>query len=87
MPNHPIPVVLLARLAVDRHEQGKGIGKGLLKDALLRSLNAAEAIGVRAVLVHAKDSEAVAFYSRFGFVPSPTDAAHLMVLIKYIRRT
>jgi GNAT superfamily N-acetyltransferase len=85
MPNHPIPVVLLARLAVDQRQQGKGIGQGLLKDALIRCLNAADAIGIRAVLVHAKDSQAAAFYSRFGFVPSPTDPLHLMLLLKDIQ--
>jgi GNAT superfamily N-acetyltransferase len=57
VPSHPIPVVLLARLAVDRALQGAGIGKGLLRDALQRSLSAAEIIGIRAVLVHAKETE------------------------------
>src|SRR5690348_14599971 len=52
---HPVPVILLARLAVDRTEQGKGLGAGLLKDALLRAVQAADVIGCRAVLVHAKD--------------------------------
>ena len=86
MPSHPIPVVLLARLAVDRQHQGKGVGAALLKDALLRSLNAADAIGIRAVLVHAKDPAAAAFYTHFGFVPSPTDPLHLMLLIKDIKK-
>jgi GNAT superfamily N-acetyltransferase len=86
MPGHPIPVVLLARLAVDRRFQGKGLGAGLLKDGLLRALNTAEAIGIRAVLVHAKDSTAASFYAHFGFVPSPTDPLHLMLLIKDIKR-
>jgi GNAT superfamily N-acetyltransferase len=85
MPSHPIPVVLLARLAVDQRQQGKGIGQGLLKDALIRCLNAADAIGIRAILVHAKDSRAAAVYSRFGFVPCPTDALHLMLLIEDIK--
>ncbi len=87
IPNYPVPVVLLARLAVDLRFQGKGLGKGLLRDALLRSLSAAEAIGVRALLVHAKDERAAQFYAQFGFLPSPTDPLHLMLLVKDIRRT
>ncbi|MGA2173388.1 MAG: GNAT family N-acetyltransferase [Verrucomicrobiota bacterium] len=87
IPSHPVPVVLLARLAVDRRFQRQGIGKGLLKDALRRSLSAAEVIGIRAILVHAKDPQAAAFYGRFGFVPSPTDALHLMLLMKDLRQT
>jgi len=87
VPNHPIPVVLLAWLAVDRRFQGKGVGKGLMRDALVRALAAAEVVGVRAVLVHAKDEDAVKFYSQFGFNPSPTDPLHLMLLIKDLRRT
>ena len=55
MARHPVPVILLARLAVDRTEQGKGLGAGLLKDALLRAVQAADVIGCRAILVHAKD--------------------------------
>lgn len=84
---HPIPVMLLARLAVDRSEQGQGLGKGLLKDALLRTLQAAEIGGLRAVVVHAKDNAAKAFYEKFGFEPSPLDEFHLMVLLKDVRRT
>jgi predicted N-acetyltransferase YhbS len=82
---HPVPVVLLARLAVDRTEQGKGLGAGLLKDALLRATQAAEVIGCRAVLVHAKDAAAKAFYQRFSFEPSPVDELHLYLLMKDIR--
>jgi GNAT superfamily N-acetyltransferase len=85
MPGHPIPVVLLARLAVNLNHQSAGIGKGLLKDALIRCATAADAIGIRAVLVHAKNQQAAAFYSRVGFVSSPTDPMHLMLLIKDIR--
>jgi predicted N-acetyltransferase YhbS len=87
IPNHPVPVVLLARLAVDRRFQGRGVGKGLLRDALLRSLAAAEVVGIRAVLVHAKDQHAADFYGQFGFAPSPTDPLHLMLLMKDLRRT
>jgi GNAT superfamily N-acetyltransferase len=85
MPSHPIPVILLARLAVEQGRQGQGLGAALLKDALRRCLNAADSIGIRAVLVHAKDAQAADFYAHFGFVPSPTDALHLMLLIKDIR--
>ena len=84
---HPIPVMLLARLAVDRSEQGKGMGRGFLKDALLRTLQAADIAGLRAVIVHAKDDAAKAFYERFGFEPSPLDARHLMLLLKDVRKT
>ncbi len=82
---HPIPVILLARLAVDRSEHGKGLGKGLLKDALLRAAQAADLIGCRAVLVHAKDEAARAFYTKFDFTPSPSDDLHLYLLMKDIR--
>src|ERR1700674_1836361 len=68
---HPIGVILLARLAVDRNERGAGLGKTLLVDALSRALTAADAIGARAILVHAIDDEAIAFYKKFGFEPSP----------------
>ena len=82
---HPIPVMVLARLAVDRSEQGCGLGKGLLKDALLRTLQAAEIAGLRAVIVHAKDDSARDFYERLGFQRSPIDEFHLMLLIKDIK--
>lgn len=82
---HPVPVILLARLAVDRSEQGRGMGAGLLKDALLRAAQAADLIGCRAVLVHAKDQAAKAFYQRFGFVSSPVDELHLYLLMKDIK--
>lgn len=84
---HPIPVILLARLAVDRREHGNGLGKALLKDALIRAAGAATAIGARAVLVHAKDEEARTFYEHFDFEPSPTDPLHLFLLMKDLQRT
>jgi predicted N-acetyltransferase YhbS len=83
--DYPIPVALLARLAVDQNWQRRGVGTGLLKDAMLRTLRVADQFGVRAVLVHAKDEDAKRFYMRFDFVPSPTDALHLYILIKDIR--
>src|SRR6266508_4434677 len=67
---HPIPLMLLARLAVATSWQGKGLGSGLLKDAMLRTLQAADLAGIRAIAVHAKD-DARAFYERFGFVAAP----------------
>jgi predicted N-acetyltransferase YhbS len=82
---HPVPVILLARLAVDRSEKGQGLGKGLLKDALLRAAAAADIIGCRAVMVHAKDEGAKAFYERFEFEPSPSDPFHLFLLMKDIK--
>lgn len=82
---HPIPVILLARLAIDISERGQGLGVALLKDALRRSASAADEIGARAVLVHAKDDEAKAFYQHFDFEPSPTDPLHLFLLMKDLR--
>ena len=85
--NHPIPVIILARLAIDQGEQGTGLGKGLLRDALLRIVAAADIIGGRAVLVHAKDNQAKSFYEHFGFEPSPIDQFHLYLLLKDIKKT
>ncbi len=82
---HPVPVMLLARLAVNRSEQGQGIGKALLKDAILRTAQAADIAGMRALLVHAKNDEARAWYESFDFEPSPTDQLHLFLLMKDIR--
>jgi GNAT superfamily N-acetyltransferase len=82
---HPVPIIVLARLAVDRTEEGKGLGAALLKDALLRAVQAADLIGCRAVLVHAKDKAAQAFYQRFGFEPSPVDELHLYLLMNDIK--
>jgi GNAT superfamily N-acetyltransferase len=83
---HPIPVMILARLAVTKAEKGKGIGKGLLKDALQRTAQAADIAGIRAIIVHAKDDDARAFYLRFDFDLSPTDPNHLFLLLKDVRR-
>jgi GNAT superfamily N-acetyltransferase len=84
LPRHPIPVILLARLAVDSTEQGRGLGAALLKDALLRTVQAAEIAGLRAMLVHAKDDSAKRFYEKFGFEPSPIDAYHLFLRLSDI---
>jgi GNAT superfamily N-acetyltransferase len=84
MPN-PIPVVVLGRLAVDRRFQGRGLGKALLRDATLRTLQAADIAGIRALLVHAKDERGQAFYARSGFLPSPLDPFTLMLPLKDAR--
>ena len=83
----PIPIVLLARLAVDKAEQGLGLGSALLKDALQRAYAGAEIIGGRAVLVHAIDAEAAAFYRKYGFESCPGLELHLMLLMKNLRAT
>lgn len=82
---HAIPVMLLARLAVDLRWQQQGVGAALLKDATLRTLQAAEIAGIRALVVHAKDEGARQFYERFDFHPSPTDPLHLFILLKDLR--
>lgn len=83
--NHPVPVMILARLAVASAEQKRGLGKALLKDALLRTAQAAEIAGIRALLVHAKDDEARQWYMNFDFEESSTDPYHLFLLMKDIR--
>ena len=79
------PLMLLARLAVATSWQGKGLGSGLLKDAMLRTVQAADIAGIRAMAVHAKDNDARAFYERFGFAQAPTDPYHLLILLKDVR--
>jgi GNAT superfamily N-acetyltransferase len=83
---HPVPVILIARLAVDHTWQGKGLGAALLLDALRRVVSAADIVGIRAVLVHAKDEAAKRFYQHFDFDPSPVDPMHLFLLVKEIAR-
>ncbi|NBQ10171.1 MAG: N-acetyltransferase, partial [Betaproteobacteria bacterium] len=70
---HPVPVMVLARLAVDKEHQRKSLGKVLLKDALLRTAQAADIAGIRSLLVHAKDDVARRWYESWEFEPSPTD--------------
>ncbi len=82
---HAIPVMLLARLAIDLKHQRHGLGQALLKNALLRTVQAADIAGIRALLVHAKDEKARAWYERFDFVPSPTDSHHLYLLMKDLK--
>ncbi len=83
---HPVPLMLLARLAVTQTWQGKGVGTGLLKDAIHRTLEAADIAGIRALAAHAKNDAARDFYEHFGFIPSPTDPLHLFVLVKDLRK-
>jgi len=83
---HSVPILLLARLAVHKDWQGNGIGKALLKDAVLRTMQAAEIAGIRALAVHAKDDHARRYYEQFDFIASPTDPLHLFVLLKDLRR-
>ena len=81
----PVPAILLARLAVDRRHQGRGLGRSLLQDVLLRCVKAADAIGARVLLVHAKHEGAKAWYLQFGFEESPSDPLHLLMLLKDVR--
>jgi GNAT superfamily N-acetyltransferase len=86
-PKHPIPVMILARLAVDLRSQNRGVGKGLLKDALKRTAQAADIAGIRALLVHAKDPNVKLWYERFDFEPSPFDPFSLFLLLKDLKKT
>jgi GNAT superfamily N-acetyltransferase len=83
---HPVPLMLLARLAVHHEWQGRGLGSGLLKDALRRTAQAADIAGIRALAVHAKDEKARAFYRHFDFIDSPTDPMHVFLLLMALRR-
>jgi GNAT superfamily N-acetyltransferase len=85
LPRHAVPVVLLARLAVDRSAHGKGLGGFLLRDALTRSLDLAEKIGIHAVVVDALDAEAKLFYERFGFLPLTDDVMRLFLPLSTLR--
>lgn len=82
---HPVPIMLLARLAIASRLQRKGIGAGLLKDAIVRTMQAADIAGIRAFGVHAKDDEARRYYERFDFIPAPSDPYHLFRLLKDVR--
>ena len=85
IPRHLVPVMILARLAIDQRYQRQGLGKALLKNALLRTVQAADIAGIRALLVHAKDEEARNWYRQWEFEESPTDAYHLFLLVKDIK--
>ena len=82
----PIPVMALGRLAVDREHQGKGLGSGLLKDALLRTINAASIAGIRAVLLHAISDDAKRFYEKAGFSPSPVDPVTMLITLADVEK-
>ncbi len=82
---HPVPVMILARLAVDKEHQGKKLGQALLKDALLRTAQAADIAGIRCLLVHAKDDAARQWYESWEFEPSPTDPYHLFLMLKDLK--
>jgi GNAT superfamily N-acetyltransferase len=82
----PIPVMILGRLAVDKGFQGKGIGAGLLKDAVLRTAQAAEIAGIRALLVHAISDAAKRFYEAHGFIASPVDPMTVMITLTEAER-
>ena len=85
IPQHPVPVMILARLAIDQKHQRQGLGKALLKNALLRTVQAADIAGIRALLIHAKDEEARSWYRHWEFEESPTDPYHLFLLVKDIK--
>ena len=87
LPKHPVPVALLARLAVDRSQQGKGLGKELVLDALDRCASLSHEMGIHAVEVHAIDETAQTFYQRFGFEPLKDQGRHLYLLIDSIHRS
>ncbi|MBS0175842.1 MAG: GNAT family N-acetyltransferase [Nitrospira sp.] len=86
MGQYPVPVVILARLAVSRQDQGRGIGFGMLQDAIRRTMLIAEQAGIRAMLTHPIDAEASRFYTRFGFIASPLREQQLLLLLKDARR-
>ena len=81
----PIPVVVLGRLAVARTHRGSGLGRALFQDAARRTLNAADAVGIRGMIVHAISEEAKAFYLRLGLDPSPVDPMMLVVTLADLR--
>jgi GNAT superfamily N-acetyltransferase len=85
LPKHPVPVILLARLAVDQAAQGQGLGEILLVDALRRCLGLADALGIHAVEVDAIDQQARAFYAKYGFVPLVDSELHLLLPVSTIR--
>ena len=82
MGQYPLPVVILARLAVSQLDQGRGIGLGLLQDAIRRTILISEQAGIRAMLTHPIDEDAARFYKRYGFIASPLREQHLLLLLK-----
>ncbi len=86
MGRFPLPVVILARRAVSRENQGRGLGVGMLQDAIRRTLVIAEQAGIRAILTHPIDEDAARFYTRFGFIASPLRQQQLLLLLKDARK-
>ena len=86
MGRYPLPVVILARLAVALPDQSRGVGRGLLKDAIRRTLLIADQAGIRALMAHPVDAGAERFYRRFGFVASPLRDQQLLLLLKDARK-
>lgn len=86
MGQYPVPVVILARMAVALADQGRGIGAGMLQDAIRRALAISQQAGIRALLTHPLDNETAGFYQRFGFVPSPLRAQQWLLLLKDARK-
>ncbi len=86
MGQYPLPVVILARLAVSAQDQGRGVGFGLLQEAIRRTTLIAEQAGIRAMLTHPIDENAAGFYTRFGFIASPLREQQLLLLLKDARR-
>jgi len=82
---YPVPAMILARLAVDKAHQGKGLGRALLKDELLRTLQVSDIVGIRALIVHAKNDVARQWYIEWEFEPSPTDPFHLFLILKDLK--
>jgi GNAT superfamily N-acetyltransferase len=82
----PVPLMVLGRLAVDNRFHGRGLGAGLLKDALLRAIQASEIVGMRAVLVHAIDAEAAAFYKKYGFIDFPAGGQTLFLPVEMLKK-
>jgi GNAT superfamily N-acetyltransferase len=83
---YPVPVMILARLAVDLCAKGQGLGTALLKDAVLRTLQAADIAGLKAIFVQAKNDEVKQFYEKHGFIPSPHDPLHLFFPLDPLRK-
>jgi len=86
MGQYPVPVIILARLAVTLEDRDRGIGRGMLQDAIRRTLLIAEQAGIRAMLTHPMDADAARFYERFGFLPSPLREDQLLLLLKDARK-
>lgn len=86
MGQYPVPAVILARLAVSQQDQGRGIGLGLLQDAIRRTMLISEQAGIRAMMTHPIDEDAAKFYTRFGFIASPLREQQLLLLLKDARR-